>query len=59
MPIRWICKGCGYLLHEWSGKDTDLPPLTAKVLLEIKYCPNCGRTLSPPGPEDFEFKAVE
>jgi len=56
MPIRYRCKGCGYVIYEFKrvGQDyTGVPTPLEIIRLTGGVCPACKRHLENPKPEDY------
>jgi len=59
MPIKYVCKNCGYILYQFDhvGQDT----LGVRTPSELKVifageCPRCGHPLGTPKVEDINIR---
>ncbi len=59
MPIRYVCKHCGYVIWEFKqvGQDYFGIPTPSEIMLATGgICPNCKRELSIPTLSDIRIR---
>ncbi len=60
MPIKWVCKRCGLVLHEDGVKRSSygIKFYGDIVVMYDGECPRCGHKLTPPDPRSVKIKPL-
>ena len=59
MPVKYVCKNCGYILYEFERVGQDFYGVRTPSEIRSIFggiCPRCGHELSTPSIEDIKIR---
>ena len=59
MPVKYICKNCGYVLYKFERVGQDFYGVRTPSEIKLMYggmCPRCGHELGTPTIDDIKIR---